>query len=156
MGVSVTKVHSRSPFPSLSRSFSLSFFSLGAQSNTVSLKERCLDYNQARNKLVHGSRQAVQLPCFVSGDHSTSPPLPVTFLSLYPVMYLPCDCQLLRIEHAPGVSEHRSLLRRWCQEAGLVRKTLCTSCKSCCDEPPSVILCSQNCKHHRLKFDVGC
>lgn len=37
-------------------------------------------------------------------------------MSLYPVMYLPCDCQLLRIERAPGVSEHRSLLRRWSQD----------------------------------------
>lgn len=62
VGISVTKAHSRSPFPSLSRSFSLSFFCLVTQSNTVSLKERCLDYSQACNKLVHGLRQAVQLP----------------------------------------------------------------------------------------------
>lgn len=62
VGISVTNVRSRSPSPSLSRSFSLSLLSLAAQSNTVSLKERSLDYSQACNKLVHGLRQAAQLP----------------------------------------------------------------------------------------------
>lgn len=61
-GISVTKVHSKSPFPSLSRSFSLSFSSVVAQSNTVSLEERSLGYSQAYIKLIHGLRQAVQLP----------------------------------------------------------------------------------------------
>lgn len=61
-GISVTKVHSKSPFPSLSRSFSLSFSSVVSQSNTVILRERSLDYSQAYIKLVHGLRQAVQLP----------------------------------------------------------------------------------------------
>lgn len=41
------------PFPFLSPSFFLSFSSVVAQSNTVCLKERCLDCSPAHHKLVH-------------------------------------------------------------------------------------------------------